>query len=114
MSAKVSERAFQNQVVSLAKTCGWRVAHFRPAMMQSGKWATAMIGDSGWPDLAMAHSARGDRPARLILAELKSETGRVAEAQKEWLAVLSQVAGDVLVRIWTPRDWAEINKELVG
>jgi hypothetical protein len=41
---KISEREFTSQVLCLAKLCGWRRAHFRPAMTQSGNWVTAMSG----------------------------------------------------------------------
>src|SRR5690606_4527127 len=64
---KVTESAFQRQVLALAKMLGWRTAHFRPAMNQRGDWRTPVAGDGkGWPDLVLV---KGER---VLFRELKT------------------------------------------
>jgi hypothetical protein len=46
----LSEAAFTDAVIELARLGGWRVAHFRPARTASG-WRTPVQGDgAGFPD----------------------------------------------------------------
>ena len=103
-----SEKDFQNAVVGLAKTCGWRVAHFRPAQMQSGRWATAMQGDPGFPDLVLA--GRG----RVLFVELKRDLSaksyRLTPAQIEWGNAIGRGGGDW--HVWRPEDWPDIQRLL--
>lgn len=96
-----TEAAFTNQIVALAKLYRWRVAHFRPAQMQSGRWATPMQGDKGFPDLVLA------RDGEVILAELKTNTGRLGQGQPEWA---QQIGAQY--RLWRPRDMDQIVEEL--
>lgn len=98
---KLSEAAFQTRVIGAARTYKWRVAHFRPALTQSGRWATPMQGDKGFPDLVLA------RHGQLIVAELKSDTGQTSPEQKRWLAELGEFG-----RVWRPDDWPMILFEL--
>ena len=90
------EAQFQAQVIQLARINGWKVFH--PAKMQSrdGAWRTALQGDKGWPDLVLAHKDRG-----LIVAELKSDVGKVSFEQQAWLTHLAPWAE---VHVWRPRD----------
>lgn len=97
---KLSEDDFKDRVIGAAKAHGWRVAHFRPARTARG-WVTAMQGHKGFPDLVLA------RNGQLILAELKSDTGRVDPEQRKWLAALGTYA-----RLWRPDDWPTILFEL--
>jgi hypothetical protein len=92
----ISEEQFQRRVMDYARMCGWRRVHFRPAR-QRGKWVTAYTGDDGAPDLILA------RDGRVLLVELKSETGRLRPGQAEWLAA----AGDN-GKLWRPSSWPEI------
>jgi len=107
----VSEADFQRQVIDLALTLGYRVAHFRPGQTSrkdhNGKavWVTPMCGDPGWPDLILC------RPPRLIIVELKSEKGKVSPEQEIWLAQLNQCSG-VEVRVWRPSVWDNIVDDL--
>jgi hypothetical protein len=87
----VSERAFQQQVVELARLLGWTAYH---------PWVS-LHSAAGFPDLVLV------RPPRLVFAELKSERGRVTAAQQRWLDLLGQVPG-VEARLWRPGDWDEI------
>jgi hypothetical protein len=89
-----SERVFTDTLIREATARGWMVAHFRPAKTDKG-WRTAMQGDAGFPDLALA------RGGQTILAELKSEKGRVSAEQKLWLAASHGY-------LWRPSDWESI------
>ena len=114
-----SEKEFQAAVIEYAHLNGWMVAHFRPGMMKSGRWVTPMIGDPGFPDLVMT------RYDRLVFAELKSEKGRISEAQQAWRECLDKVAeasvdpsswsvrdNPVEYFLWRPSDWDEIEQTL--
>lgn len=105
LNAVESERAFQARVIQLARLCGWRVYHSRPAQYRSGQWATPLQGDAGLPDLILC------KPPRLLFAELKREGGRVRPAQAEWIDALSRCNG-VEVYLWKPSDWESIVKIL--
>lgn len=90
-----TEAAFQAQVVQLARLCGW--ATFHP-------WLSVKSAH-GWPDLALA------RTGRLVLAELKSDQGKVTAAQQGWLDLLRTVEG-IEVYLWRPSDFDEIERVL--
>lgn len=100
------EKDFQRQVTDLAAIFGWEWLHFRPAQTTRG-WRTPVSGSmaSGWPDLALC------RPPRLILAELKSDRGRVSEHQERWLSMLSDCDG-VEVHVWRPADLESVAEVL--
>jgi len=113
------EKDFTDNVVQLARTMGWKIAHFRPAQTKHG-WRTAMQGDKGFPDLVLA------KAGRVIFAELKSGKGKLAAEQNEWLIELSgwhrkvppeawdmgAVLGRVEVYVWRPGDIDQIGKVL--
>lgn len=83
----------------MARTLGWRVAHFRTAQTD-GRWMTPVAADGkGFPDLCCV---RGEQ---LLFIELKADRGRLSQEQDEWLAALqdSQRCG---VAVFYPRDWA--------
>jgi hypothetical protein len=111
-----SERQFQRAVVDLAVRYGWMVAHFgdsRREVVDRRTGERKLIGDrqaSGYPDLTLV------RDGRLILAELKSQDGRVRPEQERWLFQLSQLeetCGEyVEVHVWRPRDWPQIENAL--
>ena len=56
----------------------------------------------GFPDLVLA------KPGRLILAECKSATGKLTQAQHQWLAILRQSISGLEVYEWHPQQWPEI------
>jgi len=97
MTLPISERDFQSQVIDLARSCNWRLAHFRPGQTAGGRWATQMSGDTGYPDLTLT---RGDR---LVFAELKSANGQATSQQVEWLQALGAVE-HVSAQLWRPHD----------
>ena len=99
----LSEADFQRRVMDAARAHGWRVAHFRPAMTQRGRWVTPMAGDTGFPDLVLA------KGGLVLLAELKTDTGRATPAQEAWL---SAVGGHG--RLWRPKNWEAVLLDLAG
>lgn len=97
----LSEADFQRRVMDYAKLRNWMVCHYRPARKIDGQWRTALEGDPGAPDLILA------RGGRVILAELKSDSGQASEAQNRWLR-----AAGMNGRLWRPKHWDQIMKEL--
>lgn len=91
-----TEKAFQAQVVGLAKLRGWSVFH---PLHSIGS-------EPGWPDLTLV------RGRRLVFAELKSQTGRTTAAQDRWLAELAATEAEVF--LWRPADWTQIEAVLAG
>jgi hypothetical protein len=89
-----TERQFEAAVVEFAKLAGWRVYHPYDSRRS----------EAGWPDLAMV------RAGRLVLAELKSEKGRLSEAQAEWIEELRLAPIEMCV--WRPSDWPTIEELL--
>ncbi len=86
----VTEKAFQAQVLKLAAILGWMAYHTHDSRRSQ----------RGFPDLVLV------RGARLIFAELKSESGKVKPEQAAWIAAL-QFAGQ-MAYIWRPSDWDRI------
>lgn len=93
----MTEDELQTRVMQTAQWKGWRVAHVLPALRADGRWVTPYSGDPGLSDLILA------RGGRILLAELKSETGAFRKGQREWL----EAAGDN-GKLWRPADWTEI------
>jgi hypothetical protein len=76
---------FTSQVIDLARLLRRRFSHFRPARTAHG-WETPIQGDGrGFSDLVLVRVC-------VILAELKSRTGRVSADQQAWLEA-GQTAG---------------------
>jgi hypothetical protein len=102
---QVSEAEWQQQVVDLAKICGWRVLHVY-ALRRAGSYRTPTT-TVGWPDLVLV---RGER---MIVAELKTQKGKLSAEQQGWLDALALVEG-VQVFVWRPADQEEVITELTG
>lgn len=100
----ISERQFKNEVVAFAQTWGWVVHHDLPSQRANGSWATAVQGDSGFPDLVLVHPGNADEkvPAQIIYAELKTQRGTLTAGQQQWLDALT-AAGQTAV-VWRPAD----------
>jgi hypothetical protein len=103
---KISERAFQQAVVTLATMTGWLVYHPLPAMNSRGHWRTPTQGHTGFPDLVLAHPKRG-----VLFVELKSAIGRVSESQRNWLDTLELAGAEAYV--WRPTDMPAIKARLM-
>jgi hypothetical protein len=91
----VTEAEFMGAVIDLARLRGWRLHHQRPARTANG-WRSAIIGDQGFPDLVLA------RAGRLVVAELKTERGRLGPGQALWLDLLAAAGAEV--HVWRPVD----------
>lgn len=100
LPATLSEAVFQRTVIDTARWFKWLVFHPLPAY-QRGEFRTAMIGDPGWLDLALA------RDGELLIYELKTQQGRLTPGQKRWLAALGGHG-----RVYRPQDWPAILVEL--
>lgn len=120
-----TEAQFQRAVLDLARRLGWRCAHFNDSRRQVRPGV--FVGDkdaAGFPDLVLV------RRGRIVFAELKTEKGRVKPEQREWLddlrgprdlglsektllqASLRGKLPDVLVCLWRPSDWDEVQAVL--
>jgi hypothetical protein len=87
-TVRMTERDLQRCVMNLAKLLQWKTYH---------TWLSARSAP-GFPDII---AVRGER---LLAIELKSATGKVSEAQEQWLFALGGVPG-VSVYVWRPDDW---------
>lgn len=92
----ISEADFQTLVIEYAQYRGWMVVHYRPAVAgpQSRRYLTALQGHKGAPDLILA------RDGRVLLVELKTQTGRATPEQRAWLAAAGEHG-----RLWKPSQW---------
>ena len=91
-------------VIELAELCGWLVYHTYDSRRSN----------PGFPDLTMMRC----RPVKqLMFVELKSERGRLTEAQELWgegLSAMAAVTSNIVAyRVWRPADWASGHIERV-
>ena len=105
LAKRMPERDFTQRVIRYARLRGWLVHHCRPTRMASGRWATAIQGDAGFPDLVLAHPNRG-----VIYAELKTESGRLSAEQNRWQHALTCAYARSFT--WRPSDWHTIVEAL--
>jgi len=95
-----SEQGFLGAIIELAQLCGWRAHHGRPALSNKG-WRTPIQGDAGFLDLVLV------RRPRVIIAEIKSDRGRLTPDQQAWLKELEGCLG-VESYVWRPRMFEDI------
>lgn len=111
MVSRGPEETLKSQVLHLAGLYGWLIHHDRPAKTEKG-WRTAVEGDAGFPDLVLLHPVS----CRLIVAELKSDTGRLTLAQQAWVHAWRQIERvdpvNILVAVWRPDDWDAIHRAI--
>ena len=77
-----TEAELEDAIIKYAHDHGWLCAHFRPAMVRTGKWVTPMKGDTGFPDLVLA------RGGSVYHWELKAKRNKPSTEQQEWIAAL--------------------------
>lgn len=106
----LDERAFQQLVVELAQWHGWRLFHPLTMRNVAGRYLTAFVGDSGFPDLVLVHPTRC--PHGPIYAELKTAKGRLSNGQQLWRADLEASGAEYYV--WRPADFPNIQNRLKG
>jgi hypothetical protein len=102
VSAQITEKVFSAQIRQLAATLGWEV--YCP-------WL-AIHSPRGWPDLSLAKRLRNGT-VQLVFGELKTEKGKVSDAQHKWLNLLNDVPG-AIAEVWRPSDWDHIVLTLQG
>lgn len=90
----MTEKTWQDQVVELATLYRW--VHFHVYDSRRS--------DPGWPDLVLA------RPPELLVAELKTDKGRLTTAQTDWLSRLA--ACGIETHVWRPRDFERVHARL--
>ena len=91
----MSEDDLLKAVVKLAELRGWRVHRVPDGEHNQRAPAT----NAGWPDLLFA------REGRIVVAELKSDVGRLTSNQQAWLDLLEEACIDT--HIWRPCDWPD-------
>lgn len=97
---KISEAAFQKQVLTYAALTGWRSAHFRTCMNARGDYRTAVAGDGkGFPDLVLVRD-------RVIYAELKRDGEKLRPDQELWRDALTAAGAEW--HMWTPAQWDDV------
>lgn len=94
LASLMTERQFQDAVIELAKLRGWRVYHVPDSRRC----------EAGWPDLALW------RPPRFLLAELKTDKGKVRPIQQQTIDELRECGLEVY--LWRPNMWSEIEATL--
>lgn len=93
----VSEADWQQQVIDLAHTLGWRHMFVRKSIGKGRKWTTA-TNVPGWLDLVLW----SERRQRVIFVELKTEKGVVSPDQEAMLASWHRTGQEAYV--WRPSD----------
>lgn len=84
----LTEAQFQRQVTDLLTLYGWLWTHTSDSR--------TVQGDPGVPDVLAV------RDGRILFAELKATSGRLRREQRDWLARLVAVRGNVEVYCWRP------------
>lgn len=97
----MKERDFGRQIETMLDYYGWIWKHDETAQRPGGGFATAFKGRKGFPDYVAV------RRDRVLVAEIKSEKGRVSDEQKIWLAAFES-SGKVETYLWRPSDLSSI------
>ncbi len=90
----IKEKNFLQLVRNAAHLAGWRTYHTYDSRRS----------EEGWPDLVLC------KPPRLLIVELKSQSGRLRPSQVEWLDALTRCG--IECHVWRPSDWQTICKVL--
>ena len=91
--ADMTEKDWAAQVAQLARQLGWKRYHTYRSERS----------EPGWPDEALVRD-------RLILLELKTEKGKLSDAQKDWIRRLIDANAEVYVA--RPRHLDELARVL--
>lgn len=91
---RLTEKAWQGQVVELATLYRWW--SFHPYESRRS--------EEGWPDLTFL------RPPEFFVAELKTDKGKLRPAQSRVIAMLE--ASGVEVHVWRPADFDAVHERL--
>jgi hypothetical protein len=88
----VTEKALQGAIYDCARRLGYMAYHVWDSRKST----------PGFPDLILLRTEPA--PPRLIVAELKTERGRLSAHQEVWLHRFLQIDG-VEVYLWKPSQW---------
>lgn len=105
----MTEKAFMDAVIQLARIHGYKVMHIRDSRRQVRP--NVWIGDedtAGWPDLFLCHPKK----KRALAMELKASKGKVTEKQEGWLDALDQAG--IPSYLFRPDDLPLIQKLLAA
>ena len=91
----ISEKAWQADVVKLARTFGWSIFHTYDSRRSN----------PGLPDLILVRD-------RIVWAELKRQSGKLSLAQQLWIAALEVAGAEVYV--WKPSDLESVGRVLTS
>jgi hypothetical protein len=96
---QISEAAFQQQIIDLARLTGHQVFHTYDSRRS----------EPGFPDLVIVKATL----RRPIFAEIKTEWGKLSDHQELWKAILETIPG-ADYRLWRPSSWPQIENLLTG
>lgn len=97
----ITESTFQKWVQKLMTQQGWLWYHAADNIPRGG-WKANI--KPGFPDLVAV------RRGRLLIAELKTQTGKITDPQDDWLTALRTTGAEV--HIWRPGDQQKIREIL--
>lgn len=105
-----TEKAFTEQVLAAARLGGWLAFHDYatnvPHICPKCKQPLRIIRNpKGFTDLVLVKG-------RVLFRELKVKGGTLSPEQREWRDALQAAGADW--DIWTPDDWDDINRTLLG
>lgn len=95
-SLELTERQWQAQVLEAARVLEWLIYHTYDSRRS----------EPGFPDLMLL------KGTRLVVAEVKTQKGRLNFAQEVWLEAFRATNAEVYV--WRPDDWPEVERVLKG
>lgn len=104
----MTEAAWQAVVEAIARAHGWRIYHAPDNSPRTSSRGTRYVQNvrAGWPDLVLC------KPPRLLVVELKRQTGRPTPEQLGWLDDLA--ACGVEAALWRPADRRVVEDVLAG
>src|SRR5215468_1252850 len=96
---RLTEKAFLAQITWYARLRGWLVYHTFDSRRSA----------PGFPDLVLLR-AHPDGVGEALIAEVKTDTGRLTPEQAAWLS--SFRACGIAASVWRPADWEVIKNAL--
>lgn len=103
--SRPTEAQCQDTIIEAAMALGFLVHHCRASRTQSGRWATAVQGNVGFPDLVIVGFGK------VIAIELKRHPRKPSAEQIHWLAALSAAGVDARL-VYVPEGMDGLIQEL--
>lgn len=99
----MTEKQWMQLVIDAARLLNWCVYHTHDSRRS----------EPGWPDLvAIRKAPMIAQPSTIIVAELKTERGRLTPAQRHWLDLFESCG--IRAYVWRPSQWDEVEATLRG